>query len=160
MPKNVTISLPDELGDAMAKLPEVNWSAVARDAIENYVTMREKPDLAEVVQQLVKQRGAEFAEGVQRAKSLAKAKGNAWLDALVREYNEASWEEMEKASKEQPDVYGSPDEVTFTDEYEGQLMHRVWKKRDSSVRDESDAFMTGFKKAVLEIHEMVRKSSG
>lgn len=159
MPKNVTISLPDELGDAMAKLPEVNWSAVARDAIENYVKMREKPDLAEVVQQLAKQRGSDYARGVQTAQTLAKKKGNAWLDVIVREYYDVWWKEAEEASKEQPEAWPTPDEVTFDDEYEGHFMHQAWKKHDSSATDESDGFMTGFKKTIMEIHEMVRKGA-
>ena len=160
MPKNVTISLPDELADAMAKLPEVNWSAVARDSIENYVKMREKPDLAEVVQQLVKQRGSDFARGVQTAQTLAKRKGNSWLDAIVREYNSMWWEEAEKAFKEDTDGnYNEVSDVSFTDEYEGNLMHTAWKKHDSSALDESDGFMMGFKKTVMEIHEMVRKGA-
>ena len=159
MPKNVTISLPDELGEAMSKLPEVNWSAVARDAIENYVKMRERPDLAEVVGKLVKDRGAEFAEGVQRAKSLAKSKGNAWLDAVVREHARIRAEEAEKAFREEPERYGSVDDVTFGEEYEGQLMLKAWRKHDPSARDQGDAFMMGFEKTVLQIHGMVRKGA-
>lgn len=159
MPKNVTISLPDELADAMAKLQEVNWSAVARDAIENYVKMREKPDLAEVVRQLVKQRGSDYARGVQTAQTLAKRKGNAWLDVIVREYYDIWWKKAEEASKEQPDAWPTADEVTFDDEYEGHLMHQAWKKHDSSAADESDGFMTGFKKTIMEIHEMVRRGA-
>jgi hypothetical protein len=157
MTKNVTISLPDELADAMAKLPEVNWSAVARDAVENYVKMREKPDLAEVVQLLIKQRGSDYARGVQTAQTLAKRKGNSWLDVIVREYNSIWWKEAEEAVKEQPDEYNVINDVTFTDEFEGQLMLQAWKKHDSTAGDESDGFMMGFKRTILDIHEMVRK---
>jgi hypothetical protein len=157
MPKNVTISLPDELADAMAKLPEVNWSAVARDAIDNYVKMREKPDLAEVVQLLIKQRGSDYARGVQTVQTLAKRKGNSWLDVIVREYNSIWWKEAEEALKEQPDEYNVINDVSFTDEFEGQLMLQAWKKHDSTAADESDGFMMGFKRTILDIHEMVRK---
>ena len=156
MPKNVTISLPDGLADAMAKLQEVNWSAVARDAIENYVKMREKPDLAEVVQQLVKQRGSDFARGVQTAQTLAKKKGNAWLDAIVREYDDIWWKE---ATEEEPERHNSASDVSFTDEREGQLMLQAWKKHGNHVGGESDGFLMGFKKTILEIHEMVRKGA-
>lgn len=160
MPKNVTISVPDELGDAMAKLPEVNWSAVARDAIENYVKMREKPDLAEVVQELIRQRGSDFARGVNAVQTLAKRKGNAWLDTIVREYNKMRWDEAAKAFKE--DTEGNFDDasdVSFSEEYEGHLMHEAWKRHDTSASDESDGFMMGFKKTALEIHGMVRKGA-
>jgi hypothetical protein len=158
VPKNVTIALPDELAAAMTKLPEVNWSAVARDSIENYVKLREKPDLAEVVQLLVKQRGSEYARGVQIAQNVARIKGNIWLDVIVREYNRMWWEEAEKTFKEDNEGnYDEISEVTFSDEYEGQLMLQAWRKHDNSATEQSDGFMEGFKKTVLDIHVMVRK---
>jgi hypothetical protein len=157
LPKNLTISLPDELADAMDKHQEVNWSAVARDSIENYVKMRERPDLAEVVQQLVKERGTEYGTGVNFARSMVKKKGNAWLDVLVRNYNRIWLAEAEKTFNEEPEHYNSVGEVEFTDEFEGQLMYQALKKQDPSLMEQSDGFMLGFKATVLEIHEMVRK---
>jgi len=159
LPKNLTISIPDELADAMDKHQEVNWSAVARDSIENYVKMRERPDLAEVVQQLVKDRGAEFVKGVNFARAMTKSQGNAWLDVLVRNYNKTWWAEAEKAFNEEPEHYNSMNEVEFDDEYEAQLMFQALKKQDPSVTETSDGFMMGFKKTVLDIHQMVRKGA-
>ena len=144
----------------MSKFPEVNWSAVARDSIETYVRLREKPDLAEIVQQLIKQKGSEFARGVQSAKNLAKMKGNTLLDVIVREYHNIWLEEAKRAFEEDTGGnYLRLDDVSFTDEKEGNFMFRAWKKHDSIAPEESDSFMVGFKKTILEIHEMVRKGA-
>ncbi len=40
MPKSISIYIPDELADRMGKLPEVNWSEIARQCIENYIEQR------------------------------------------------------------------------------------------------------------------------
>lgn len=40
MTKKTTVVLSDELEEKMKKYPEVNWSEVARNAIESYVTTR------------------------------------------------------------------------------------------------------------------------
>jgi hypothetical protein len=40
VPRNLTISLPDELAKEMENYPEVDWSEVCRQAIEKYVKMR------------------------------------------------------------------------------------------------------------------------
>lgn len=40
----VTISVPDELKNEMAKFPETNWSAVARKAILERIKFLEKMD--------------------------------------------------------------------------------------------------------------------
>jgi hypothetical protein len=158
--KNLTLSLPDELGEALAKFPEVNWSAVARDSIESYVKLREKPDLAEVVQLLIDQRGTEYTRGVQMAQTLAKTNGNKWVDVIVREYRSTWWEEAEKAFKDDTDGnYNRLEDVSFTDEFEGNLMYQAWKKHDSTAWEESDSFKVGFMKTILEIHEMVRKGA-
>ena len=68
MTKNLTLSLPDELDKSMNKFPEVNWSAVARDAIETYVRLREKPDLGPLVERLIQSRGRKYVSGVAAAK--------------------------------------------------------------------------------------------
>ena len=40
MGKNITIYVPDEVAEEMAKYPEVNWSQVCREAIINYLKRR------------------------------------------------------------------------------------------------------------------------
>lgn len=51
MPKNVTISLPDEFAKRMEGLPEVNWSEVCRKAIADYIEAREPPK-SEIIKNL------------------------------------------------------------------------------------------------------------
>ena len=42
MTKSITANIPDELHERMKEYPEVNWSAVTREAIENYIQMRKR----------------------------------------------------------------------------------------------------------------------
>jgi len=39
---NITLSVPDELKKEMEKSPEMNWSAIARGAIKQRITMLKK----------------------------------------------------------------------------------------------------------------------
>ena len=41
MTKNLTVSIPDDLKTEMDKYPEVNWSQVAKKAIETYIKERQ-----------------------------------------------------------------------------------------------------------------------
>lgn len=160
MTKNVTISLPDELGLAMGKFQEVNWSAVCRDSIETYVKLREKPDLADTIQQLIKERGSEYAKGVESARLVANLHGNPAIDIIVRDYLRRYWEEAEKAYKEDTENnYERVGDVTFTDEFLSNLMFQAWKKYDAKIYEHSDAFMDGFRVTILEIHGLVRKGA-
>lgn len=44
MPKSISIYIPDELIEKMDEFPEVNWSEIARQAIENYISRRRRYD--------------------------------------------------------------------------------------------------------------------
>jgi hypothetical protein len=44
MSKNITLSLPNDVAAAMKDYPEVNWSAIARAAIINYIYNRKASD--------------------------------------------------------------------------------------------------------------------
>ena len=39
---SITLSVPDEMKNEMDSFPEINWSAVAREAIKNKLLMLEK----------------------------------------------------------------------------------------------------------------------
>lgn len=43
MAKNITISIPDELSEKMGAFPEVNWSEICRQSIDNYIHGRMPP---------------------------------------------------------------------------------------------------------------------
>ncbi len=160
MPKNVTLSLPDELGKEMSKFPEVNWSAVARESIESYVKLRQKPDLAKVVEPLIKARGEEYVRGVEGAKYFAKIKGNEGVDVVVREYWKIYWESAEESYKNDTDGnYERLEDVSFGEDYLNTLMIRALKKFDRNYYEGSDAYTEGLRKTLLEIHELVRKGA-
>ena len=40
MTKNITVGVSDELAEQMVLFPEVNWSAVTRDCIMQYIKNR------------------------------------------------------------------------------------------------------------------------
>lgn len=56
MPKNVTVSLPDELYTRMERMPEINWSEVARKSFAEYIEGRENREKTELVKDLEKYR--------------------------------------------------------------------------------------------------------
>jgi hypothetical protein len=70
MPKNITLSIPDELASEMDKYKEVNWSAVARSAIEIYIKHRQKPELAPVLDRFSKEKDELYAAGWNKAHQL------------------------------------------------------------------------------------------
>ena len=68
MAKNLTLSIPDDLSNEMEKLPEINWSQIARNAISEYITLRTKSALpADLLDRLRKERGDEYVRGKQFA---------------------------------------------------------------------------------------------
>ncbi len=86
MAKNLTISFPDELYEKMSKFNDVNWSAVARNAIEDYLERRTEPDLEPILEKLTKEKGDEYSKGVKKATEIYKKENYAKLDELFSEY--------------------------------------------------------------------------
>ena len=72
MPKNLTLSIPDELANKMDKFGEVNWSAVAREGIEVYVKRRSDPAVVATLERLGKERDALYESGRQSAQGLVR----------------------------------------------------------------------------------------
>lgn len=52
MPKNVTISISDELAEKMAKMPEINWSEVGRQTITKFIEEREPKEKGDLITDL------------------------------------------------------------------------------------------------------------
>jgi predicted transcriptional regulator len=52
MPKNITISISDELATKMDSMPEINWSEVCRQAITNYIEEKEPKQKGELIEGL------------------------------------------------------------------------------------------------------------
>lgn len=87
MAKNVTISIPEELNKKMDQLEEVNWSAVARKAIEEYLETRTHPELESIIQRLSKEKKEEYGKGVKIATSIATTASYTDLNQIFVRYD-------------------------------------------------------------------------
>ncbi|CAG0996689.1 hypothetical protein FLAV_02650 [Flavobacteriales bacterium] len=63
MTKNITVGIPDELAKRMDELSEVNWSAITRDCIEQYIKQRKADNLEAIIAKVKEKRGQEFKKG-------------------------------------------------------------------------------------------------
>ncbi len=87
MAKNVTIAIPNELNKKMDQLEEVNWSAVARKAIEEYLETRTHPELESIIQRLTKEKKEEYVKGVKTATSIATTASYLDLNQVFEHYD-------------------------------------------------------------------------
>jgi hypothetical protein len=69
MAKNITLAVPDDLVSKMDKFKEVNWSAVARDAIDSYIKRRSDPNIAPTVDRLVREKDTIYDRGRKKAQN-------------------------------------------------------------------------------------------
>ena len=66
--KNITLSVTADTAEKMGKFTEVNWSKIARDAIEKYVNDRLDDTVPQdVLIRLRKEKGDEYANGKKRS---------------------------------------------------------------------------------------------
>ncbi len=63
MTKNITVGIPDELAKRMDELTEVNWSAVTRDCIEQYIKQRTAENLEKIIAKVKQKRSNDFKNG-------------------------------------------------------------------------------------------------
>lgn len=63
MTKNITVGIPDDLVQRMEQLKDVNWSAVTRDCIEQYIKQRTAKGLEQSIAKIKAMRGLEFKNG-------------------------------------------------------------------------------------------------
>lgn len=63
MTRNITVGISDELLKRMDELKDVNWSAVTRDCIEQYIKQRTVGDLEPIIAKVKQKRGEEFKKG-------------------------------------------------------------------------------------------------
>lgn len=63
MTKNITVGIPDEISKRMDELTDVNWSAVTRECIEQYIKQRTAGDLEPIIAKVKQKRGEEFKKG-------------------------------------------------------------------------------------------------
>ena len=63
MTKNITVGIPDDLAKRMDELTEVNWSAVTRDCIEQYIKQRTAENLEKIIAKVKQKRSNDFKKG-------------------------------------------------------------------------------------------------
>lgn len=63
MVRNITVGISDELVARMDTLNEVNWSAVTRNCIENYIKLRSAEGLESAISTVRSMRDKDFANG-------------------------------------------------------------------------------------------------
>ncbi len=63
MVKNITVGISDELSKRMDELKDVNWSAVTRECIEQYIKQRTAGYLDQIIGKVKQKRGEEFKKG-------------------------------------------------------------------------------------------------
>jgi hypothetical protein len=63
MTKNITVGLSDEIVTRMEQLKDVNWSAVTRDCIEQYIKQRTAGSLEKAIEKVKAKRSNDFKNG-------------------------------------------------------------------------------------------------
>ncbi len=63
MTRNITVGISDELIERMNTLTDVNWSAVTRNCIENYIKQRSAEGLESAISIVRSMRDKDFANG-------------------------------------------------------------------------------------------------
>ncbi len=86
MTRNITLGLPDDVGNQMDAYPEVSWSNVAKTGIIQYLELRKNPDMSPLLDKLQKQKGEEYVEGRKKAEEIAEKSGYRMLDILMKKY--------------------------------------------------------------------------
>ena len=110
MPKNMTLSIPDDVYADMESMPEVNWSAVAKASIKTYIDVRKKPDIAPLLEELLRQKSEEYVNGRKKADDIAKKSGYRMIDIVLRKYCAITDDAEDKANSgcppwDIPDIY-------------------------------------------------------
>ena len=90
MPKNITLSIPDDLSAQMDALAEVNWSAVARQSIEDYVNRRKDPEMGPLIEKLKKEKDSEYRDGIAKIVESFQNKSYDTVEIIVEKFNERS----------------------------------------------------------------------
>lgn len=96
MPKNITLSIPDELGVLMDSLSEVSWSAVARDSIENYIRNRNSPEIAGIVSKIQEGRSKEYQIGFSKMVEFLDNSPYSIINDIMTDYQKSVDEALDK----------------------------------------------------------------
>jgi len=88
MTKNMTLSIPDELFSQMSNLSEVNWSAVAKKAIEEYIADRNEPEIATLIEKMKEKKNQAYKEGFERAAQIIEDQSYEIIDSIFEKQEE------------------------------------------------------------------------
>lgn len=148
MPKNVTVSIPDELANEMEHLPEVNWSQVARTAIKRYITIRRSPDMSELLEELEKQKDEEYVKGYSFADVVVKEMGYREFNILLQIYADRISEERKFFNPARM----LPGNRSFSNE---EIMIDLLREK-KLVAEASESFSSGLTTRLFEIRKTMR----
>lgn len=83
MSRNINVSVSDEFSGRMEELKDVNWSAVTRECIEQYIKQRTAPGLEVLISKIRAERGEEFKNGFEFVIEKGVALGLAALEEIA-----------------------------------------------------------------------------
>jgi transcription elongation factor GreA-like protein len=91
--KNINTTISDEIAEKMEKFPDVNWSAVTRNCIEQYIKQRTSEGLEEALSKIEKMKGREFKKGYEFVIQNSEAIGLAALEEINDPYHDPDADE-------------------------------------------------------------------
>jgi hypothetical protein len=138
--KNLTLYIPAETAQKMDKLQEVNWSKIARDAIERYIEDRLDTTMPpEVLSKLRSEMGEEFANG--RRLVVEKLGPNLTYKRLIS-FFDALDARVENTRAEISDLHGVP-ESDITIDVEAEALVIIKKHFTEIPAEASSKFCEG-----------------
>ena len=152
MPRNITLSISDDVAVQMEAMPEVNWSSVARTSIVQYIELRKNPDLSALIEKLQRQKGEEYVKGRVKADEIADNLGYPEVDILTKKY----WKEMEEVIEKDYTGYEPQpwDTAPTTPET---IIQKLLIERKLVESDVSTEFARGFRERLIQIEEAIQK---
>jgi len=145
MTRNITLGLPDDVGNQMDAYPEVSWSNVAKTGIIQYLELRKNPDMTDLIQKLQKQKGEEYVAGRKKAEEIAEKFGYRVIDVVLQRY----WKAVEMIGEmENTGGPQTPWELMPTVEDE---LQKILKEKKVIDEDASTEFIKGLRDRLIEI---------
>ena len=138
--KNITLSVSADTAEKMGKLSEVNWSKIARDAIDKYVNDRLDNSVpADVLIRLRIEKGEEYANGKKLA--IEKISSNVNYKRLAS-FLEKAVEKAENMRRCESRTYGVPEEDISLD-MEGAALNFIRDSFSEIPKGSSNEFCKG-----------------
>jgi len=140
--KNLTLYISADLAEKMEELTEVNWSKIARAAIETYIKDRLETSIpSEALSRLRMEKGEEFANGKRYA--VEEIVPKLTYKKLSKFFEEAN-ERTNAAVSDYAAIRGIPDEmVNSTPYYEAQVLSSMKSFFGKLPQDTTEQFLKG-----------------